>query len=280
MVFCIPEPYPCFNEFHSLVFVYLLSMQYKTLIVDDEPLARLRMTKLLEPYADVVSLVGEANCGEQAVAKIQELQPDLVFLDIQMPDMNGFDVLKAVGEDAAPVVVFTTAFDEFALRAYEEDTVDYLLKPVDEERLRATMDKLRRFAGAFSGEAVPRDEIMKNFRTLMNEKESYLQRLQVKIGDRTLLIPVDGVYHFQSEDKYTTIYTAQGKYIIDTPLVELEARLDPNQFVRVHRAHLVAIDAIEEYQRTIGGRFCVKLKDKTSTLIPVSRNFVNRIRSL
>ena len=255
-------------------------MQYKTLIVDDEPLARLRMAKLLEPYTDLISVVGEASCGEQAIAKIQEIQPDLVFLDIQMPDMSGFDVLNAVGDEMAPVVVFTTAFDEFALRAYEEYTVDYLLKPVEEGRLHATIEKLRKLAETFSGEAESRDEIMNSFRRLMDKKEQYLLRLQVKIGDRTLFIPVDTVYRFQSEDKYTTIYTAQGKYIIDTPLIELETRLDPNQFVRVHRAHLVAIDAIEEYQRTIGGRFCVKLKDKTNTVIPVSRNFVNRVRSL
>lgn len=255
-------------------------MPYRTLIADDEPLARMRMRKLLEPYADLINVVGEANCGDQAVKQIQDLQPDLVFLDIRMPDMTGFDVLNAVGDDAAPVVVFTTAYDEFALQAFQEDSVDYLLKPVEEDRLRFTIDKLRRLADAFSGASAPRDEILNSFRKLIGKKDSYLQRLQVKIGDRTLLVPVDSIYRFQSEDKYTTIYTSQEKYLIDTPLVDLEAKLDPNQFVRVHRAHLVAIDAIGEYQRTIGGHFCIKLNDKAGTIIPVSRNFVNRIRML
>ena len=157
-------------------------MQYKTLIVDDEPLACLRMAKLLEPYTDLISVVGEASCGEQAIAKIQEIQPDLVFLDIQMPDMSGFDVLNAVGDEMAPVVVFTTAFDEFALRAYEEYTVDYLLKPIEEGRLHATIEKLRKLAETFSGEAESRDEIMNSFRRLIDKKDQYLLRLQVKIG--------------------------------------------------------------------------------------------------
>ena len=139
-------------------------MPYRTLIVDDEPLARMRMRKLLEPYADLINVVGEANCGDQAIKQIQDLQADLVFLDIRMPDMTGFDVLKAVGDDAAPVVVFTTAYDEFALQAFQEDSVDYLLKPVEEDRLRSTIDKLRRFADAFSGASAPRDAILHSLR--------------------------------------------------------------------------------------------------------------------
>lgn len=254
-------------------------MQFKTLIIDDEPLARIRMHKLLESYSDLVEIVGDAGCGEEAVSKILSVHPDLVFLDIQMPDKNGFDVLKEVGDDESPLVIFTTAYDDFAIKAFAEDTVDYLLKPIEEERLKIAMEKLRRLSDAFSGSPLTKSDIEK----LVEKSEShepYLHRLQVKIGERTIFVPIETVFRFQSEEKYTTIYCSNAKYIIDIPLIELEKRLDPSQFVRVHRAHLVAIDAIAEYQRTIGGHFCIKLHDKDQTVIPVSRNFVSRIRTL
>ncbi len=254
-------------------------MIFKTLIVDDEPLARMRMKKLLEPYSDVVSLIGEASTGTEAVSLIRSLHPDLVFLDIQMPDKNGFDVLKEVDSEEDPLIVFTTAYDEYAIKAFTEDTVDYLLKPIEDERLALCMDKIRRLGKVLTGEteALPVDEFSRNE---PKEHEPYLHRIQAKIGERTLIIPLENVFRFQSEEKYTTVYASNGKFIISTPLVDLEKRLDPAQFVRVHRAHLVAIDAIAEYQRLVNGHFCIRLHDKDHTVIPVSRNFVGRLHSL
>ncbi len=254
-------------------------MIFKTLIVDDEPLARMRMKKLLEPYSDVVSLIGEASTGTEAVSLIRSLHPDLVFLDIQMPDKNGFDVLKEVDSEEDPLIVFTTAYDEYAIKAFTEDTVDYLLKPIEDERLALCMDKIRRLGKVLTGEteALPVDEFSRNE---SKEHEPYLHRIQAKIGERTLIIPLENVFRFQSEEKYTTVYASNGKFIISTPLVDLEKRLDPAQFVRVHRAHLVAIDAIAEYQRLVNGHFCIRLHDKDHTVIPVSRNFVGRLHSL
>lgn len=254
-------------------------MIFKTLIVDDEPLARMRMKKLLEPYSDVVSLIGEASTGTEAVSLIRSLHPDLVFLDIQMPDKNGFDVLKEVDSEEDPLIVFTTAYDEYAIKAFTEDTVDYLLKPIEDERLALCMDKVRRLGKVLTGEteAIPVDEFSRNE---PKEHEPYLHRIQAKIGERTLIIPLENVFRFQSEEKYTTVYASNGKFIISTPLVDLEKRLDPAQFVRVHRAHLVAIDAIAEYQRLVNGHFCIRLHDKDHTVIPVSRNFVGRLHSL
>lgn len=254
-------------------------MIFKTLIVDDEPLARMRMKKLLEPYSDVVSLIGEASTGTEAVSLIRSLHPDLVFLDIQMPDKNGFDVLKEVDCKEDPLIVFTTAYDEYAIKAFTEDTVDYLLKPIEDERLALCMDKIRRLGKVLTGEteALPVDEFSRNE---PKEHEPYLHRIQAKIGERTLIIPLENVFRFQSEEKYTTVYASNGKFIISTPLVDLEKRLDPAQFVRVHRAHLVAIDAIAEYQRLVNGHFCIRLHDKDHTVIPVSRNFVGRLHSL
>ncbi len=255
-------------------------MLFKTLIVDDEPLARIRMRKLLEPYADLVNVAGEASTGEEAVAKIREIHPDLVFLDIQMPDMTGFDVLKKVDEDEDPLIIFTTAYDEYAIKAFAEDTIDYLLKPIEEERLKLSMDKVRRLAMVYSGEmdsALAEQQLLDRSPDL---KPPYLRRIQAKIGDRTIVIPIDNVFRFQSEEKYTTVYASNGKFIISTPLVDLEKRLDPGQFVRVHRAHLIAIDAISEYQRLPNGHFVIKLHDKDNSSIPVSRNFVGNLHSL
>lgn len=256
-------------------------MKARTLIIDDEPLARMRMRSLLEKYSEDLEIMDEASSGEQAVAKIRELDPDVVFLDIQMPDMDAFEVLKKLDEDEMPLVVFTTAYENFALRAFEENTVDYLLKPVDPERLEATMEKLRkRIPAVVESQQMPADFSWEKFRSLMALGDMYLQRIQVKIGDRILLVNVDEIIRFHSEEKYTTVYTPTNQYVIDTPLVDLEKKLDPRQFVRVHRAHLVAIDYIAEIRKSDVSRLNVVLRDKDRTQILVSRNFVKTVRSL
>ena len=256
-------------------------MPCKVLVVDDEPLARMRLKTLLEPYASEFEVVGEAGSGAQTIEKIQELDPDVVFLDIQMPDMDAFEVLKNIGEDDMPLIVFTTAYENFALRAFEENTVDYLLKPVDPERLEGTIEKLRRNLSSRSAQQqMPADFTWEKFRDMVNACGSYLQRIQVKIGDRILLVNVDEIIRFQSEDKYTTIYTPTGQFVIDTPLVDLEKKLDPSMFVRIHRAHLVAIDYIAEIRKSDMSRLVVVLRDKNRTQLLVSRNFVKTVRSL
>ncbi|WP_173378062.1 LytTR family DNA-binding domain-containing protein [Fibrobacter succinogenes] len=256
-------------------------MQARTLIIDDEPLARMRIRSLLEKFSEDLEIIDEASSGSQAISKINELAPDVVFLDIQMPDMDAFEVLKNVDEDIMPLIVFTTAYENFALRAYEENTVDYLLKPVDPERLESTMEKLRkRLPDIEATNQMPADFSWEKFRSLMAMGDQYLQRVQVKIGDRILLVSVDEIIRFHSEEKYTTIYTPTNQYVIDTPLVDLEKKLDPRQFVRVHRAHLVAIDYIAEIRKTDSSRLNVILRDKDHTQILVSRNFVKTVRNL
>lgn len=256
-------------------------MQCKALVVDDEPLARVRMKSLLEAYASEIAVIGEAGSGAQCIDKVQELDPDVIFLDIQMPDMDAFEVLKNIGEDDMPLIIFTTAYENFALRAYEENTVDYLLKPVDPERLEVAIEKLRkRIPDVAEQQQMPADFSWEKFREMFNARENYLQRIQVKIGDRILLVNVDEVIRFHSEEKYTTVYTLTNQYIIDTPLVDLEKMLDPRQFVRIHRAHLVAIDYIAEIRKSDMSRLSVVLRDKSHTQLVVSRNFVKKVRSL
>ena len=255
-------------------------MRAKTLIVDDEPLARMRMRSLLEKYSEDLEILDEAGSGAQAISKIRELMPDVVFLDIQMPDMDAFEVLHSLQGDDMPLVIFTTAYDNFALKAFEENTVDYLLKPVDPERLATAIEKLRRMIPQVDDTTVPPGFSWEKLCNLVDMSALYLQRLQVKVGDRIVFVNIDEVIRFHSEEKYTTVYTVNGQYVIDTPLVELEKKLDPRHFTRVHRSHIVAIDYIAECRKGDAGRMVMVLRDKAATQLVVSRSLVKKIRNL
>lgn len=255
-------------------------MSNRVLIIDDEPLARMKIRNLLDPYSSEFEIVGEVSSGIQAITKIAETLPDVIFLDIQMPDMDAFEMLKSIEEDI-PLIVFTTAYENFALRAYEENTVDYLVKPIETERFELTIKKLRQHLEKIENESqIPADFSWEKFRDMISTSETYLQRIQVKIGDRIILVNVDEIIRFQSEEKYTTLYTPTNHYVIDMPLVELEKKLDPRQFVRIHRAHLVAIDYIAEIRKANLSRLNVILRDKNKTQLLVGRNFVKKVRSL
>jgi two-component system LytT family response regulator len=255
-------------------------MQCTALVIDDEPLARKRMISLLEPYSSEIEILGEAGSGAQAVKMIHEMIPDVVFLDIQMPDMDAFEVLHSLQGDDVPLVIFTTAFDNFALKAFEENTVDYLLKPVAPERLAAAIEKLRKAIPQVDDTTIPADLNWEKLRNLVDMSGLYLQRLQVKVGDRIVFVNIDEVIRFHSEEKYTTVYTVNGQYVIDTPLVELEKKLDPKHFTRVHRSHIVAIDYIAECRKGDAGRMVMILRDNAATQLVVSRSLVKKIRTL
>lgn len=255
-------------------------MQCTALVIDDEPLARKRMMQLLEPFSSEIEILGEAGSGAQAVKMIHEMLPDVVFLDIQMPDMDAFEVLHSLQGDDMPLVIFTTAYDNFALKAFEENTVDYLLKPVDPERLATAIEKLRRMIPQVDDTTVPPGFSWEKLCNLVDMSALYLQRLQVKVGDRIVFVNIDEVIRFHSEEKYTTVYTVNGQYVIDTPLVELEKKLDPRHFTRVHRSHIVAIDYIAECRKGDAGRMVMVLRDKAATQLVVSRSLVKKIRNL
>ena len=166
-------------------------MQCTALVIDDEPLARKRMISLLEPYTSEIEILGEAGSGAQAVKMIHEMIPDVVFLDIQMPDMDAFEVLHSLQGDDVPLVIFTTAFDNFALKAFEENTVDYLLKPVVPERLAVAIEKLRKAIPQVDDTTIPSDLNWEKLRNLVDMSGLYLQRLQVKVGDRIVFVNID-----------------------------------------------------------------------------------------
>lgn len=252
-------------------------MRCSALIVDDEPLARRRIRAMLEEkYSSEIEILEEASSGEQAVEKIRDYAPDVVFLDIQMPDMDAFEVLNSLDKDDVPLIIFTTAYDNFALRAFEENTVDYILKPVSSERLDVAIDKLRKFFPEVE-EVSDNGLTWEKLRNLVEMNESYLTRIQVRIGDRILFVKVDDVIRFHSEEKYTVVYTVNNQFIINTPLVELEKKLNPRKFVRVHRSNMVSMDHVAEFRRSENGKLVAIMDDINRTQLLVSRNLFKKI---
>ena len=254
----------------------------KVLIVDDEPLARVRMRKLLLASGKDLE-IDEAENADSALGKIKENKPFAVFLDIQMPGKGGFELiedLEKIPPEDFPHIVFATAFDEYAIKAFEKNAIDYLLKPVEQDRLEQTLEKLITLENS-KKQGNNSDNLYEKLKNLIeNKNEKYLQRLHVKIGDRTLLINIADIVRFESDEKYTAVYTNENRYIIDTPMINLESKLDPNIFVRVHRANLIAVNRIAEIRRQFPGKPVVVLNDSAKTVIPIGRNYVDRVKEL
>lgn len=234
----------------------------RTLIVDDEAPARAKLRRLLaaEPNLEIV---GEATNGEEAVARIEELHPDVVFLDVQMPRLDGFGVIERLGVDAMPYVVFVTAYDEHALRAFEVQALDYLLKPFSPERLQAVVSRVRR--------ELARDrpaELGARLATLLQTTtpQRYLQRIFVQREERAVLVPVHQINRLEAERNEVHLYTADTMHVIRSTLSELAARLDPATFLRINRSTIVRLDAIKELQPWFHGDYRVILRDGTELM--------------
>jgi two-component system LytT family response regulator len=254
----------------------------KVLVVDDEPLARVRMRKLLLACGKELE-IDEADSADAALGKIKENKPFAVFLDIQMPGKGGFELIEELGEiqeEYFPYIVFATAFDEYAIKAFEKNAIDYLLKPVEEDRLSQTVEKLFTLETS-KKQGNGTENLYEKLKNLIDNKNGkYIERLHVKIGDRTLLINTSDIVRFESDEKYTAVYTNDNRYIIDTPIIDLESKLDPSAFIRVHRANLIAVNRIAEIRRQLPGKQVVVLNDSAKTVIPVGRNYVDKIKDL
>lgn len=247
-------------------------MPYKVLIIDDESAARLRMRQLIAAYPSDFQVIGEAYNGTNAIQQIEQLRPDLVFLDIQMPDINGFEVLSALSYQ--PMVIFTTAYEQYAIQAFEVHSVDYLVKPIENERLAKTIEKLHKFHTP-SPELDYRN-LATIFKQLQPKKEPF--SLTVKKGDRILLLRFEEITYLQAEDKYVTIHTVDGaKHISDLTLNELTQKLGQN-FMRVHRSTIINQDFIVEAKRFFKGRFIITLRDGQGTNIRSSAAYSEEIK--
>jgi two-component system LytT family response regulator len=248
-------------------------MHLRAVVVDDEDLARRRLLKLLLKYGEEVEIVGEAGNGEEAVAVISSLRPDLVFLDVQMPGCDGFEVVRRLKEK--PFIVFATAYNEYALKAFEENSVDYLLKPVEQKRLDRTLEKLRRLFGTSSL------RMNENVEKMLSRLASPpLQRLKVSLGDKIYLVDLPDVVYCESRDKYTYLHTTDREYVIDETLADLEGKLDGSTFIRIHRSYIVNVKFIRELVRWFAGRYKVRLKDSKGTELIATRSYADRIRRL
>jgi len=248
-------------------------MHIRTIIVDDEELARKRLRKLLQKYQSELEIIAEAQNGEEAVKKISALQPDVIFLDVQIPGCDGFEVVRRL--QTKPFIVFVTAYNEFALKAFEENSVDYLLKPIEQKRLDKAVEKLRRL---FDSSKLQLNE---NIERMLSQLVSpSLQRMKVKIGEKILLLDLSDVVYFEAKDKYTFLHTSDREYMIDETITDLEVKLDKSNFIRIHRAVIVNVKFIRELVKWFAGRYKAKLKDKRETELIVSRRYADQIRHL
>ena len=243
-------------------------MKIRTYVVDDEPVARAGLRAMLRAF-DWVDVVGEAADGESAVAGIQALRPELVFLDVQMPGLLGTEVLRRL--ERPPFVIFTTAYSEHAVTAFELGAVDYLLKPFGPTRLAAAMERVR----SALGEPAAADPFERLSGALAGGP---ISRLFVRVGGALVALPVERVSWFEADGDYVTAHAGSARHVLHLSLNRLEARLDPRRFSRVHRTHIVNLDQVRAFKRDAGGNLEAELLD--GARVPVSRARAQELRKL
>lgn len=239
----------------------------RALIVDDEPVARRRVRRLLRADGGV-EVVGEAGDGRSALAAIERQRPDVVFLDVQMPELDGFGVLQALDRPPRPTIVFVTAFDQYAIRAFEVHAIDYLLKPFTRERL---LDALARVRDRLARGGPGGDSRIEALLGELRERPRFVQRLPARAGSRTVIVEATEIDWIQSADNYVLLHARGREFLLRETLTQLEHELDPEQFVRIHRTALVRLDRIGDLLPSAHGDYRVTLKD--GTLLTLSRHY-------
>lgn len=242
---------------------------WKTIIIDDEQLARQRIKRLLKEYSEL-TIIAEAENGAEGLLLIEQHQPDLIFLDIEMPILNGFEMLAKLKH--SPKVVFTTAYDQYAIKAFEEGSIDYLLKPIELERLDKTIKKLKQT------NLVPAqlnlDELIKKI-----NRQTEIKTLTVKLGDKILLIKLSDIINIQAEDKYVFLHTVDGKkHLTDFTLSVLEEKL-PEDFIRIHRSDIINTNYIKEIRKGFNGALIFVLNNQAETKVSSSRSNSEALRN-
>ena len=249
-----------------------MTEKLQTLLIEDEELARNLLRSYLKDHPDV-EIIGECENGFDGIKSINEKRPDLVFLDIQMPKITGFEMIELL--DYKPQIIFTTAYDQFALKAFELNAVDYLLKPFSKERLLAAVEKVKtRIQNA--DEPDERLEELSNYRP----GEGYIDRVVVKDRHKIHIITVDQIRYIESLDDYVMIYTHDGRHMKQKTMKYFETNLDPNNFIRIHRSYIVQVDNIAEIQQYEKESYIVILKDKDKTKLKVSKSGYKKIKEV
>jgi two-component system LytT family response regulator len=243
----------------------------RAFLVDDEPLALKRLARMLAAGGRV-KVAGSCTDPVEAIAAIQESKPDLLFLDIQMPGLNGFEMLARL--DPQPLVIFTTAFDQYALDAFAVNSVDYLLKPIELAQLERALNKIERIRGG----ADPAPDLRDLLARIAPPSPDYPGRIASRTGERVEFVELDRVTHFFAADKLTWAATSGKNYPVDHTIQQLEEKLDPKKFVRVHRSTIVNLDFVHELHPWFAGRMLLRLKDEKRTEVGVSRERVRTLR--
>ena len=244
-------------------------MAIRTILVDDEPLAREKLRCFLEQEPDF-EILTECRDGAEAVETIERERPDLVFLDVQMPELDGFEVLERLGRDRLPAVIFVTAYDQYAIRAFDVHAVDYLLKPFDRERLKQALDRMR--------ELERLGEARKKLRALLDERARYPARLEVKTSGRVVLVRVDEIDWIDAAGNYVKIHTGHEELQLRETMTGLEKRLDPGLFMRIHRSTIVNTERIRELEQQPHGDYVVILKG--GQRLTLSRSYREKMQAL
>ncbi len=252
-------------------------MKIRVLVVDDEPLARERLRKLLEKEPEI-ELIGECPDGVSAVEAIRAQSPDLVFLDVQMPELDGFGVVAQMGRDKTPAVVFITAHDQFALKAFEVHAVDYLLKPFDKERIQIALQRaVERVRRRQTGDLSQRLTAL--LADVQSEpKSKYAARIAVKSSGRVVFVKVDDVDWVEAADNYVSLHVGAEEHLHRETMAALEAQLPPAKFMRISRSTIVNVDRIKELQPLFHGEYAVILRNGAK--LTLSRSYRDKLDSL
>ena len=244
----------------------------RALIVDDEALARKFIRRMLKDHREI-EVIGEASNGKEAVAMISKLAPDVVFLDVQMPELDGFGVLKKIANEQWPEIIFTTAYEQYAIRAFELHALDYLLKPFDQARFKDAMKYTKeRFRSRDYKDG--RLQIGALLESIKN-KPQYLERLVIKAGGRITFLSTDEINWIEADDKYVHLHTGKSNPMVRQTLSAMEAQLDPKKFRRIHRSALVNVERIKELQPVFNGEHSILLEDGTK--LTLSRNYKDKL---
>ncbi len=252
------------------------TVKIRTLIADDEPLARERLRTLLARHADV-EIIGECSNGADAIEAITDLRPDLVLLDVEMPRLDGFAVLEALDPDSLPAIVFVSAHDQYAVRAFEAHALDYILKPFDEARVDRTLHRVRgQLAGAADTSRHTDPRLLSLLEELRDRRRS--DRLVVKTGGRVVFLRTEDIDWVEASGNYVRLHVGGESHLLRESMKNMERRLDPSTFVRIHRSAIVNVDRIRELEPWFHGEYIVILRD--GTRLTSSRVFSDRLNAL
>jgi DNA-binding LytR/AlgR family response regulator len=242
-------------------------MPLRTVIIEDEVPSRERLKSLLADILEI-ELVGEAGNGSDGVKLIDTLRPDLAFLDIQLPEFTSFEILAKIRHQ--PLVVFITAYDVYAIKAFEANAVDYLLKPTTQERLVQAIERVRQ-------RTLPNQDIRLILQSVLKSRQ-FRQRFTVKVGSEILFVPTEDIFWFHADDKYVFLHTAKDEFLLEETLKNLETCMDPETFLRIHKSVIVNMGKIRRVKRTFLGQYQVQMDDLLKSVFKIGRTYLPKVK--